>query len=99
MKTNGRIKSLNYYRPFIPIYTIHLGVENHAEETKLICDQNAITALPASTKVERSQKPFGGRDGNEQQDASRQLLGEQTRKEEDRWDKFIECLLFFCCVG
>lgn len=20
-------------------------------------------------------------------------------KEEDRWDKFIECLLFFCCVA
>lgn len=20
-------------------------------------------------------------------------------KEEDRWDRFIECLLFFCCVA
>lgn len=32
-------------------------------------------------------------------EASSSLLDEQRQKDEDRWDKFIECLLFFCCVG
>lgn len=30
------------------------------------------------------------------------LLSESNQyqpKEEDRWDRFIECLLFFCCVA
>lgn len=28
------------------------------------------------------------------------LLPEQQQpKDDDRWDKFIECLLFFCCVA
>lgn len=26
-------------------------------------------------------------------------LQQHQSKEEDRWDKFIECLLFFCCVA
>lgn len=27
------------------------------------------------------------------------LLSETNQYEEDSWDKFIECLLFFCCVA
>lgn len=30
---------------------------------------------------------------------NRSLLSEEPHKEADRWDKFLDCLLFFCCVG
>lgn len=36
---------------------------------------------------------------HETHEVSSALLNDQHQKEEDRWDKFLECFLFFCCVG
>lgn len=36
---------------------------------------------------------------HETHEVSSALLDDQHQKEEDRWDKFLECFLFFCCVG
>lgn len=39
---------------------------------------------------------------NDLHPSSYSLLSESNQyqpKEEDRWDRFMECLLFFCCVA
>lgn len=70
-------------------------------ESKLYGDLTPIVTTIAPTK--RPDETIGLNELHPT-DPNSSLLSEQQhlqqqQRDEDRWDKFIECLLFFCCVA
>lgn len=70
--------------------------------TKLYGDLTPIVTTVAPCK--RPDETIGlndlhPNDANKSQHNDSYHQQQHQMKDEDRWDKFIECLLFFCCVA
>lgn len=70
----------------------------YANDIRLYGDLTPIVTTIVPTKM----NPDETIGLNDLHPSSYSLLSESNQyqpKEEDRWDRFIECLLFFCCVA
>lgn len=70
----------------------------YANDIRLYGDLTPIVTTIVPTKM----NPDETIGLNDLHPSSYSLLSDSNQyqpKEEDRWDRFIECLLFFCCVA
>lgn len=95
---------LNQLLCLFPVHKIIIRASYFLDEnptrSALYGDLTRIVTTNAPTKM-KPDETIGLNDLN-QNGPNCTLLSESNQyqtKEEDRWDKFIECLLFFCCVA
>lgn len=94
----NRIKSRENETRAKFIHDIRNGSKLYGDLTPIV-----TTIAPAKMKPDETIGLNELHQNHQNASSNYSLLSDSNReyqaKEEDRWDRFIECLLFFCCVA